>query len=311
MSYEGKMLAQFAMPTRKQVEQTLLQVLLKHGGVIREFGAGQEIVGEIAADFGLNARQRSAVLETVYRKENRVKKSFIWHRLLFRAADSLAKANMVSRPTQTLQLTKRKEWMLTEKGFDQALKLCNIPIAKKDFLPTKSYEVQKIVKKLIEASVPENYDPFDKDKKITKTTRKSALRTRGFRQAVIEAYSCRCAVCGLKIKSPDSLTWEVEAAHIVPNRSLGRDDICNGIALCHLHHWAFDVGWFTLLDDYKIQVSPQVYCLPSDFGKIGNYEFILALADKSTKICLPNKEEIQPHHNVIRWHRQNIFHQQT
>jgi|GEM_PF-1428451 len=30
MSYESKMLEQFAMPTRKQVEQTLLRALLKH-----------------------------------------------------------------------------------------------------------------------------------------------------------------------------------------------------------------------------------------------------------------------------------------
>lgn len=179
-----------------------------------------------------------------------------------------------------------------------------------DFLPTKSYEVQKIVKKLIESPRNENYDPFDKYKKITKTTRESALRSRGFRQAVIEAYSCRCAVCGLKIKSPDSLSWEVEAAHIVPNRSLGRDDVCNGIALCHLHHWAFDVGWFTLLDDYKIQVSSQVHCLPQDFGKIGGYEFFRTLADRNVRICLPHRNEIHPHRNAIHWHRQNIFCQQ-
>lgn len=231
MSYESKMLEQFAMPSRKQVENTLLRVLLKHDGVIKEFGSGQEIVDEIADEFALNEDQRSAFLETIYRKENRIKKSLLWHRLLFRAADTLAKENMVSRPTQTLQLTKKREWMLTEKGFDEALKLSNIPTSRKDFLPTKSYEVQKIVKKLIESPRNENYDPFDNNKKITKTTRESALRSRGFRQAVIEAYSCRCAVCGLKIKSPDSLSWEVEAAHIVPNRSLGRDDVCNGIPM--------------------------------------------------------------------------------
>lgn len=310
MSYESKMLEQFAMPSRKQVEQTLLRVLLKHDGVIKEFGSGQEIVDEIADEFALNEHQRSAFLQTTYRKENRVKKSLLWHRLLFRAADTLAKENMVSRPTQTLQLTRKREWMLMEKGFDEALKLCNIPTSKKDFLPTKSYEVQKIVKKLIESPRNENYDPFDKNKKITKTTKESALRSRGFRQAVIEAYSCRCAVCGLKIKSPDSLSWEVDAAHIVPNRSLGRDDVCNGIALCHLHHWAFDVGWFTLLDNYRIQVSSQVDCLPQDFGKIGGYEFFRALADKSVRICLPHRDEIHPHRNAIRWHRQNIFYQQ-
>ncbi|MBI5099117.1 MAG: HNH endonuclease [Nitrospirae bacterium] len=308
MSYESTMLEQLAMPTRKQVEQVLLRALLKHGGVIKEFGSGQEIVDEIADDFGLNEHQRSAFLQTVYRKENRVKKALLWHRLLFRAADCLAKEKLVSRPTQTIQLTKKKEWMLTEKGFDEALKLSNIPAARKDFLPIKSYEVQKIVKKLSESPRPENYNPFDREKKVNRVTRESAIRTRGFRQAVIEAYSCKCSVCGMIINSPDSLSWEVEAAHIVPHSSMGRDDIWNGLALCHLHHWAFDVGWFTLLDDYTINVSSQVYSLPSDFGKLGDYEFIRVLSRKSTRIHLPGKSEIHPHHNAVRWHRQNIFH---
>lgn len=309
MSYESTMLEQLAMPTRKQVEQALLHALLKHGGVIKEFGVGQEIVDEIANDFGLNEHQRSAFLQTVYRKENRVKKAFLWHRLLFRAADSLAKEKLVSRPTQTIHLTNRKEWMLTEKGFDEALKLSNIPAARKDFLPTKSYEVQKIVKKITESPRPENYNPFDKEKKVIKVTTESALRTRGFRQAVIEAYLCKCAICGMKLNSPDFLSWEVEAAHIVPHSSMGRDDIWNGLALCHLHHWAFDVGWLTLLDDYTIQVSSQVHSLPSDFGRLGDYEFLRALSIKSSRILLPKRSEIHPHHNAIRWHRQNIFHQ--
>ncbi|HMD53554.1 MAG TPA: HNH endonuclease, partial [Phycisphaerae bacterium] len=284
MSYESKMLGQFAMPTQAEVEQALLRALLKHGGVIKEFGSRQEIVDEIANEFGLNERQRSAFLETIYHKENRVKKSLLWHRLLFRAADALARNNLVTRPTQTLQLTKKREWLLTEKGFDAALKLCKIPIARKEFLPTKSFEVQKIVKKLNESHRTEDYNPFDKNKKITKTTRESALRTRGFRQAVIEAYSCKCAVCGLKINSPDTLSWEVEAAHIVPHRCKGRDDIFNGIALCRIHHWAFDIGWFTLLDDYRIQASPQLSHLPMDFGKVEGYDFLRAFANKSEEI---------------------------
>jgi len=179
------MLEQFAMPTQTEVEQTLLRALLKHGGVIKEFGSGQEIVDEMADEFGLNERQRSAFLETIYRKENRVKKSLLWHRLLFRAADALARQNLVIRPTQTLQLTKKREWLLTEKGFDDALKLCKIPTARKEFLPTKAFEVQKIVKKLTESRRTEDYDPFDKNKKIVKTTTESILRTRGFRQAVM------------------------------------------------------------------------------------------------------------------------------
>ena len=307
MSYESKMLEQFSMPTRKQVEQALLRALLRHGGVIKEFGSGQEIVDEIASVFGLNEQQRSAFLQTVYRKENRTKKALLWHRLLFRAADSLAKEKLVSRPTQTLELTKKKAWMLTEKGFDEALRLSKIPTARKNFLPTKSFEVQKIVKKLSESPRPENYNPFDKDKRVIKATRESAIRTRGFRVAVIEVYRYKCSVCGMQINSPDSLSWEVEAAHIVPHRSLGRDDIWNGLALCHLHHWAFDVGWFTLQDNYTILVSSQVDSLPPEFGRLGDYEFIRSLSSKSTKINLPNRNELHPHHNAIRWHRQNIF----
>jgi len=309
MSYESKMLDQFAMPTRKQVEEALLRALLKHGGIIKEFGTGQDVVEEIADEFGLNEQQRSAFLQTVYRRENRVKKSLLWHRLLFRAADSLAKQKLVLRPTRTRQLMKRKEWMLTEKGFDQSLRLSNIPATKKHSLPVKSYEVQKIVKKLTESPRPRDYNPFDKKKKVVRSTAESAVRTRGFRQAVIEVYDYRCAFCGMKINSPDSLSWEVEAAHIVPHGCLGRDDIWNGLALCRLHHWAFDVGWLTLLDDYTILVSAQLHSLPPDFGRLGDYEFLRALSVKNTKMLLPNRSDIYPHHNAIHWHRQNIFHQ--
>src|SRR6266404_4639944 len=161
ISYEKRMLQQLAMPTRTQVGRALLRTLLKHGGVVKEFGAGQEVVDEIADQFQLNKGQRTAALETVYRKENRVKKALLWHRLLFRAADSLASEYLVSRPTQTLQLTGEREWMLTEKGFDQALRISRIPASEKEFLPIKSFEVQKLVNKLIETPRPKIYQPFD------------------------------------------------------------------------------------------------------------------------------------------------------
>jgi len=308
MSYESKMLEKLAMPTREQVKGALLRALLRHGGVVKEFGSsGQDVVDEIANEFGLDEDQRSAVLQTVYKKENRLKNANLWNRLLFRAADLAAKEKLVSRPTQTIQLTNKREWMLTEDGFDRALKLLNIPPSAKNHLPIKSFEVQKIVKKLNEAPRPENYNPINKDKKISRTTRESVLRSRGFRQAVIEAYGYRCSVCGLKINSPDSLSWEVEAAHIVPNRSFGRDDIWNGLAFCRLHHWAFDVGWFTLSQDYKIEVSSRIESLPSDQGRLGEFEVIRDFGNRNSKILLPARVDIYPHPSAIAWHRQNVF----
>jgi putative restriction endonuclease len=100
----------------------------------------------------------------------------------------------------------------------------------------------------------------------------------------------------------------VQAAHIVPNGLRGRDDVCNGIALCGLHHWAFDVGWFTLLDDYKVEVSPEIGGLPADLGKIDKFEFLRSLVNKRRHIHLPPRRDIYPHRNAITWHRQNVFH---
>jgi hypothetical protein len=248
-------------------------------------------------------------LETVYRKEDRVKKSLLWHRLLFRAADLLASKGLVSRPTQTLRLTGKRKWMLMEKGFDEALRISDMATTAKESLPIKSYEVQKVVNNLVAASRPQNYQPFDKTRRLVKTTRETGVRLRGFRQAVIEVYDFRCAVCGLKINSPDWLCWEVEAAHIVPHGSFGRDDLFNGIALCRFHHWAFDVGWFALLDNYKIQVSSKLSQLPSDFDRVGDYEFVRSLTKNRAGIRLPEKREIYPHVNSMRWHRQFVFYQ--
>lgn len=307
MSYESEMLEKFSMPPRKEVKQAILQSLFKHAGVIKEFSSDEEIVNEIGNDFGLSDRQRSAYLESIYRKENRVKRSNLWHRLLYRAADSLAKDNMVSRPSKTFELTNEKEWMLTEKGLDEVLELLQIPIEQKDFLLTKSYEVQKIVKKLNKTSRPQNYNPIQRRKEKVKVTRISTLRSRGFRQAIIQAYDYRCAICGFKLQSPNLSSWEVEAAHIVPNSFKGKDEMLNGLALCHLHHWIFDVGWFTLTDNYIPQISSRVSSISGDFGRVGSYNLIRQLNEKKSPIHLPKNKDIRPHKNSIRWHRQNVF----
>ena len=307
MSYEARMLRELKMPLRKDVEDALLKALFRHNGSIKEFNSGVEIVVELGNEFELSNTQKNAYLETVYRKENRVKKSYLWHRLLFRAADSLAKNKMVIRPTRTIKLTNKREWMLTENGLDRALKLLKVPEEKKVILPIQSYEVQKFVKKLNETSRPKSYNPINNKQKVINVSKQITLRSRAFRQAVISTYDYKCSICNMKISSPDSLIWEVEAAHIVPHRFKGKDDIWNGIALCHLHHWAFDVGWFTLLDNYKIQVSSRLNYLPPSYGKMGNYEFLKDLKKNSSKLLLPDTVEIYPHQNAIQWHRENIF----
>jgi hypothetical protein len=306
MSYEGELLKKMAMPLKQEVEKELLKTLFRHNGVVKEFSVGEEIINEIADILSLSEEQRIIPLERIYKKENRIVKTPLWHRLLFRAANSLSKDNLIIRPSVTWKLTNKKEWMLTENGFDKALALLNIPIDQKDRLLIKSYEVEKEIKKLTDKPAPNDYNPVGIKKKVA-ITRETNLRSRGFRQAVIENYNYRCCVCGLKIKSPNFQLWEVEAAHIVSHSQNGKDDIWNGLALCHLHHWAFDVGWFSLTNDYKIIISTLSNNIPADFGKIGNYSFFGNGLIENKNILLPENNSLFPHKKSIEWHRNNIF----
>ncbi|MDR2518261.1 MAG: hypothetical protein LBD13_02480, partial [Spirochaetaceae bacterium] len=107
--------------------------------------------------------------------------------------------------------------------------------------------------------------------------------------------------------SPDSLSWEVEAAHIVPRGLNGKDDIWTGIALCHFHHWAFDVGWFSFYDNYRIVISSKIERIPDDFGKVGNFNFRRNSLESNKIMILPGNDSLRPHVNALEWHRSHIF----
>lgn len=308
MSYESRTFKFLSLPNPDEVIKILLTSLLKHDGRVKEFGSGdQEFADEMANSLGLSHLQRSFLMETLVRKEGRRKTFPAWNRLLFRAADLAAKQRLLARPKDTLKLTGKREWMLTEKGIEEALRFSGIPVTLKEEIPIPTYEVQKIKRELEIAEPLKNYNPVDSSKKRRTVTRESLLRARGFRQAVVQAYYCTCAVCGLKLSSPDSFLWEVEAAHIVPHRFFGKDDIWNGIALCHFHHWAFDVGWFTLRADFTIEFNEHLRRLPPDQGLMIGFDIVREMTQKNRLIRLPVRKSAFPHENSILWHRNNIF----
>lgn len=295
------------MPSKAAVETHLLKALLRHRGVVKEFAKDADIVNELAGEFALSQQQRNATLERIYRKENRTVHSLLWLRLLFRAADNLAKLGLVSRPTATYKFSGKREWMLTERGFDEALKLEGKQDLNKENLGVHSFEVQKVVKTLISTPRPDNYDPVGRDKRLVTRSSTSYFRSRAFRQAVIEAYDCKCAFCGFKLSSPDSLSWEVQAAHIVPNNFQGKDDVWNGLALCGIHHWAFDVGWLSVTPRFLIDVSSRASFLSKEFAQIDSANLIQMFRNKKTRMLLPVAKDLFPHENAIAWHRSNRF----
>ena len=309
MSYEKNMLEKLAMPAKQEVKKAIIKTLFTHNGCIKEFTSGESIVSEIADLFSLNNEQRKATLERIYRKENRIVKTPLWHRLLYRSAEELAKEHYITRPGDTFTITKKREWLLTEKGIDYALKLLNLLPAKKESFLIPSAEILKEIKLIKETAYPQDYIPFETTQKLKISKKIENIRLRSFRQVIIESYEFSCCVCGLKIYSPNNLSWEVEAAHIVPHSFKGKDDIWNGIALCHLHHWAFDAGWFSLSNNYRIVTSSLFNSLPDDFGKNGKFSFFKNSLDFNKMIALPKHNALRPHENAIKWHREHIFYQ--
>lgn len=76
-----------------------------------------------------------------------------------------------------------------------------------------------------------------------------AFREARFRPLVLQAYSNCCAVCGTALKL-------VDAAHVIPVSDPRSDDeVTNGLALCRLHHAAYDTGLLGVRSDYRVVLN--------------------------------------------------------
>lgn len=73
-----------------------------------------------------------------------------------------------------------------------------------------------------------------------------------FRARVLRAYDTACAVC--RLKHVDLL----DAAHIRSDADGGQPVVPNGLALCKIHHAAYDRGIIGVRPDYVVEVRPDV-----------------------------------------------------
>jgi putative restriction endonuclease len=79
---------------------------------------------------------------------------------------------------------------------------------------------------------------------------KQRLHQPAFRTRVLVAYATKCAICELKHGAL------LDAAHIVPdNHKLGAPTVNNGLALCKIHHAAYDQNMLGVTPDYEVRID--------------------------------------------------------
>ena len=82
---------------------------------------------------------------------------------------------------------------------------------------------------------------------------KRALRDIGFRRRVLTAYSHSCAICGIQLRL-------IDGAHVLPaSHPDSTDGTDNGVALCALHHRAFDRAFITFDSRYRIHINRDMF----------------------------------------------------
>jgi putative restriction endonuclease len=100
--------------------------------------------------------------------------------------------------------------------------------------------------------LPESEDQEIRRRYVTRMFRQR-LHQREFRERVVRAYQHHCAICRLRRNEL------LEAAHIMPDADPhGVPSVPNGVALCRLHHAAFDSNLLGIRPDYIVEVRRDI-----------------------------------------------------
>jgi putative restriction endonuclease len=124
------------------------------------------------------------------------------------------------------------------------------------------------------------------------------IRDQGFRKAIVTIYDHRCALCGIRMLTPEGHTV-VEAAHIRPWSESHDDKPSNGLSLCRLCHWSFDEGLMSVGAKYEVLVSRRVQTEQNLPGHI------LTLRDR--QIFTPDENQYWPAQENFDYHRTKRF----
>ncbi len=115
-----------------------------------------------------------------------------------------------------------------------------------------------------------------------------------FRVLVTDAYGRRCAMTG------ERTLPVLESAHIKPYALSGPHSVDNGLLLRLDLHKLFDLGYITVTNDMRIDVSNRIK------AEYENGRDYYALRGRSL-ISLPKEPLYRPSRDYLEWHNENVY----
>lgn len=126
----------------------------------------------------------------------------------------------------------------------------------------------------------------------------SQKRDPNFRLEVLRAYEYRCAMCGYDGQL-ETTSLGVEAAHVRWWAYGGADDLSNALALCALHHRAFDGGAMSLDLEGRVMVTRLFR------GGPASRQWVLDLHGQP--VARPQAGLVGPSETNVQWHHSEVF----
>ena len=173
---------------------------------------------------------------------------------------------------------------------DEELDFIEQPTIGTDAIVTITEDAEKLLEEESKVVI----DHIDEEESEFEEKYGSALfNSVSFRDFVMNAYQYKCAITHRSIRYKDLLN--LEAAHIKPQAHNGKFLPCYGIAMSRDMHFAFDKGFFTIGDDYKVIVSEKLQ---------GNWFYE---EYNGTEIFVPEVDFFKPEKRFLHYHQEHIF----